>query len=110
MDCLFCQIAAGEIPCRKVYEDDTMLAFYDIAPKAPTHILLIPKCHIGGADELTEENAGVVAHIFAQIPKIAAAQGLSSYRVLTNTGVDAGQTVRHLHFHLLGGRVLGELG
>lgn len=110
MDCLFCRIAAGEIPSRKVYEDDRMLAFYDIAPVAPTHILLIPKAHIGGVDELTAENADVVAHIFAMIPKIAAEAGISAYRVVTNNGEEAGQTVRHLHFHLLGGRTLGEMG
>ncbi len=110
MDCLFCRIAAGEIPSRKVYEDDRMLAFHDIAPVAPTHILLIPKAHIGGVDELTAENADVVAHIFAMIPKIAAEAGISAYRVVTNNGEEAGQTVRHLHFHLLGGRTLGEMG
>lgn len=110
MDCLFCRIAAGEIPSRKVYEDDRMLAFHDIAPVAPTHILLIPKAHIGGVDELTAENADVVAHIFAMIPKIAAEAGISAYRVVTNNGEEAGQTVHHLHFHLLGGRTLGEMG
>ena len=110
MDCLFCRIVAGEIPSRKVYEDDQMLAFHDIAPVAPTHILLIPKAHIGGADELTAENADVVAHIFAMSPKIAAEAGISAYRVVTNNGEEAGQTVRHLHFHLLGGRTLGEMG
>ena len=99
-----------KIPSRKVYEDDRMLAFHDIAPVAPTHILLIPKAHIGGVDELTAENADVVAHIFAMIPKIAAEAGISAYRVVTNNGEEAGQTVRHLHFHLLGGRTLGEMG
>ena len=88
MDCLFCRIAAGEIPSRKVYEDDRMLAFHDIAPVAPTHILLIPKAHIGGVDELTAENADVVAHIFAMIPKIAAEAGISAYRVVIYFQID----------------------
>jgi len=107
MDCLFCKIAAGEIPSTKVYEDETVLAFRDIAPMAPTHILVIPKSHIGSVAELTPENSGVVAHIFATIPKIARAEGLTNgYRVVSNCGPDAGQTVQHLHFHILGGRQL----
>ncbi len=110
MDCLFCKIVAGEIPSTKVYEDEQILAFRDIAPVAPTHILVIPKTHIGGADEVNTENAGVVAHIFATIPQIATAEGITAYRVLTNNGADAGQTVRHLHFHILGGRTLGAMG
>ena len=110
MDCLFCKIVAGEIPSTKVYEDEQILAFRDIAPVAPTHILVIPKAHIGGADEVNAENAGVVAQIFATIPQIAAAEGITDYRVLTNNGADAGQTVRHLHFHILGGRTLGAMG
>ena len=110
MDCLFCKIVAGEIPSTKVYEDEQILAFRDIAPVAPTHILVIPKAHIGGDDEVNAENAGVVAHIFATIPQIAAAEGITDYRVLTNNGADAGQTVRHLHFHILGGRTLGAMG
>ena len=110
MDCLFCKIVAGDIPSNKVYEDERILAFRDIDPQAPTHILVIPKTHIGGADEITAENADVVAHIFATIPQIAAKEGITDYRVLTNNGADAGQTVRHLHFHILGGRVLGAMG
>ena len=110
MDCLFCKIVAGEIPSTKVYEDDRILAFRDINPQAPTHILVIPKMHIGGADEVTADNAAVVAHIFATVPQIAKAEGLTDYRVLTNNGADAGQTVCHLHFHILGGRVLGAMG
>ena len=106
-DCLFCKIIAGEIPSTKVYEDDKILAFRDIAPMAPTHILVIPKEHIGGVDELNEENSAVVAHIFAKIAEIAKQEGLESgYRVVSNIGEDAGQTVRHLHFHILGGRKL----
>ena len=107
MDCIFCKIAAGEIPSTKVYEDEQILAFRDIAPMAPTHILVIPKTHIGSVAEITAENSGIVAHIFATIPQIAAAEGLENgYRVVSNCGADAGQTVQHLHFHILGGRQL----
>ena len=90
MDCLFCKIAAGEIPSTKVYEDDKILAFRDIAPMAPTHILVIPKTHIGSVAEVTAENAAVVAHIFTVIPQIAQAEGLTNgYRVISNCGPDA---------------------
>ena len=106
-DCLFCKIAAGEIPSTKVYEDDKILAFRDIAPQAPTHILVIPKEHVGSVAEVTAENSGLVAHIFEVIPQIAAAEGLTGgFRVVSNCGDDAGQTVHHLHFHILGGRTL----
>ena len=105
--CIFCKIAAGEIPSTKVYEDDRILAFRDIAPMAPTHILVIPKEHIPSVDGITAENCGIVAHIFTTIPKIAAAEGLANgYRVVSNCGPDAGQTVHHLHFHILGGKEL----
>ena len=107
--CLFCKIAAGEIPSTKVYEDDSILAFRDIAPQAPTHILVIPKCHIPSVDGITAENSSVVTHIFETIPAIAAAEGLTNgYRVISNCGPDAGQTVNHLHFHILGGKKLDE--
>ena len=107
MDCLFCKIVAGEIPSTKVYEDEQVLAFRDIAPMAPTHNLVIPKTHIGSVAEVTAENSAVVAHIFQVIPQIAAAEGLEKgYRVVSNCGPDAGQTVQHLHFHILGGRQL----
>ena len=107
MDCLFCKIVAGEIPSTKVYEDEQVLAFRDIAPMAPTHILVIPKTHIGSVNEVTAENSAVVAHIFQVIPQIAKAEGLENgYRVVSNCGADAGQTVHHLHFHILGGRAL----
>ena len=107
-DCLFCKIIAGDIPSAKVYEDDLVLAFRDIAPQAPTHVLVIPKAHIAGCDDVTAENSGLVAHIFEVIPAIARAEGLTNgYRVVSNCGSDAGQTVRHLHFHILGGRPLG---
>ena len=106
-DCLFCKIIAGEIPSAKVYEDDTVLAFRDIAPQAPTHILVIPKAHIGSVNEITAENSAVVTHIFEVIPTIAAAEKLEGgYRVVSNCGPDAGQTVHHLHFHILGGKEL----
>ena len=106
-NCLFCKIVAGDIPSTKVYEDESVLAFRDIAPMAPTHILVIPKCHIPSVDGVTAENSGVVAHIFEVIPQIAKAEGLEKgYRVVSNCGDDAGQTVHHLHFHILGGRKL----
>ena len=104
---LFCKIVAGEIPSTKVYEDDLVLAFRDIAPQAPTHILVIPKAHIGSVAEITAENSAVVAHIFEVIPQIAKAEGLDGgFRVVSNCGDDAGQTVKHLHFHILGGKTL----
>ena len=107
MDCLFCKIAVGQIPSTKVYEDETILAFRDIAPQAPTHILVIPKAHIGSVAEISPENSGVVAHIFEVIPMIAEKEGLvNGYRVVSNCGPDAGQTVHHLHFHILGGAEL----
>lgn len=107
MDCLFCKIAAGQIPSTKVYEDESILAFRDIAPQAPTHILVIPKCHIPSVAEITTENAALIAHIFAIIPQIARQEGLETgYRVVSNCGKDAGQTVNHLHFHILGGKEL----
>ena len=106
-NCLFCKIIAGVIPSTKVYEDETVLAFRDIAPQAPTHILVIPKTHIPSVDGITEANCQVVAHIFRVIPRIAAAEGLTEgYRVVSNCGTHAGQTVHHLHFHILGGKQL----
>ena len=105
--CLFCKIVAGEIPASKVYEDETILAFRDINPQAPTHILVIPKTHIPCADAVTAENSSLVAHIFETIPAIAKAEGLTNgYRIVSNCGSDAGQTVPHLHFHILGGKAL----
>ena len=107
MDCLFCKIVAGEIPSTKVYEDDKVLAFREINPQAPVHILVIPKEHIGGVDEVTAENAAVIAHIFAKIAEIAKQEGLSDgYRVVSNIGEHGCQSVRHLHFHILGGKQL----
>ena len=111
-NCLFCKIAAGIIPSTKVYEDDAILAFRDIAPMAPTHILVIPKTHIPSVDGITAENSALVAHIFETIPRIAKEEGLvNGYRVISNCGDHAGQTVHHLHFHILGGKQLTlELG
>ena len=103
-NCLFCKIIAGEIPSSKVYEDDICLAFYDIAPQAPTHFLVIPKTHIPSVAGVNEENAAVVAHIFTVIAKVTKDLGLDSYRVVSNIGEQAGQTVPHLHFHVLAGR------
>ena len=103
-DCLFCKIAAGEIPSNKVYEDDLCYAFYDIAPQAPTHFLVIPKEHIGSVSQVTADNSAVVAHIFEVIAKLTKELGLESYRVVSNIGAQAGQRVFHLHFHVLSGR------
>ena len=107
MNCLFCKIIAGDIPSNKVYEDETVFAFRDIAPQAPTHILVVPKAHMESVNDVTAENSAVVAHIFEVIPQIAKAEGLENgYRVVSNCGADAGQTVSHLHFHILGGKKL----
>ena len=106
MDCIFCKIVAGEIPSKKVYEDDSVLAFYDIKPAAPVHVLVIPKAHLSGCSAITSENSVVIAHIFEVIAKIAQELGLTDYRVVTNNGEAAGQTVFHLHFHILGGKTL----
>lgn len=109
MDCLFCSIVAGEIPSNKVYEDDQILAFRDISPQAPVHILIIPKQHIAGAHEITAENSAVVAHIFEVAAELARKEGLSNgYRILTNVGEHGTQSVKHLHFHLVGGRQLSD--
>lgn len=110
MDCIFCKIVNGDIPNKTVYEDDQILAFHDIEPKAPVHVLVIPKMHISGAAAVTAESSSVIGHIFETIPKIAADLGVTDFRVVTNNGIDAGQTVGHLHFHILGGRTLGEMG
>lgn len=103
-DCIFCKIAAGEIPSKKVYEDDLCYAFYDLDPQAPTHFLVIPKLHIASAIEINDENCSVVGHIYAVIAKVAKELGFDSYRIVTNCGEQAGQTVFHLHFHVLSGR------
>ena len=109
MNCIFCSIINGDIPSKKVYEDEVCYAFADINPQAPVHCLVVPKCHISSVDEITDENKDVVAHIFSVIPKIAKEQGLSAgYRVISNVGEDGCQSVKHLHFHILGGKKLSE--
>ena len=109
MDCLFCKIIDGTIPSKKAYEDDKCLAFFDINPQAPIHVLVIPKCHIPSADFLSAENSVYVKHIFERIPEIAKSVGITNgYRVITNCGDDACQSVKHLHFHILGGAQLSE--
>lgn len=109
MDCLFCKIIAGEIPSKKVYEDDMIFAFHDIAPMAPVHVLVIPKAHIPSADGVDENNSKYVARIFEKIPEIASSLGLcNGYRIISNCGEDAKQSVKHLHFHILGGAELPD--
>lgn len=106
-DCLFCKIINGEIPSEKVYEDDEILAFKDINPKAPVHILIIPKKHISSAMEIKENDEALIGKIFTVIAKIAKEQNLDNgYRIINNCGEDGGQEVMHLHFHLLGGKKL----
>ncbi|MBQ8207566.1 MAG: histidine triad nucleotide-binding protein [Clostridia bacterium] len=104
MDCLFCKIIKGEIPSTKVFENDYVYAFRDINPQMPVHIIVVPKAHMASADEVNAENSIYVAKIFEAVPEIAKAEGLSNgYRVITNCGEDACQSVKHLHFHILGG-------
>jgi histidine triad (HIT) family protein len=108
-ECLFCKIARKEIPSAIVYEDDTVIAFKDIFPQAPVHLLIIPKAHCEGLADLTPETAAAAARILQVAGQIAAEQGVqaSGWRLLSNCGVDGGQSVYHLHFHLLGGKPLG---
>ena len=107
-NCLFCKIIAGEIPSKKVYEDENVYAFHDINPNAPVHVLVIPKKHVSSIQEVSAENIGAVSAVLQAIPVIAAELGLAEkgYRVITNCGEDGGQTVGHLHFHILGGKKL----
>lgn len=107
-DCLFCKIIAGEIPSNKLYEDALCYAFYDISPMAPTHFLVIPKVHLASAAQITEETAPVVGHIYHVIATLARELNLDGFRVVTNCGEIAGQTVQHLHFHVLSGKELGS--
>ena len=108
-DCIFCKIIAGDIPSKKVYEDALCYAFYDISPLAPTHFLVVPKQHLASAAEVDAENAAVVGHIFTVIAKLAQELGFADgFRVVTNCGEIAGQTVKHLHFHVLAGKPLGS--
>lgn len=103
-DCLFCKIAAGEIPSACLYEDELVYVFKDIDPQAPVHFLVIPREHIESAACITPENAGVVAHAFEVISSLAKEMGLDGFRVVSNVGDSAGQSVHHLHFHVLSGR------
>jgi len=107
-NCLFCKIVAGEIPSSIVYQDEQVVAFRDIDPKAPQHILIVPRRHIASMDELTSEDAQLLMHIFMTAQRVAHESGLTKgYRFLTNVGSEGGQSIPHLHFHLLGGRKLG---
>lgn len=109
MNCLFCAIINGDIPSKKVYEDEKCYAFHDIAPQASVHFLVVPKEHIASVDEVNEESSALVAHIFTVIPKIARELGLDGgYRVVTNIGENGCQSVKHLHFHVLGGEKLSD--
>lgn len=107
MDCVFCKIISGEIPSEKAYEDDKVLAFFDLEPQAPVHILIIPKEHIESVDRVNSQNSQIIGYIFEIAAKLAKEFGLSKgYRIVSNCGEDGGQTVGHLHFHLLGGRFM----
>ena len=109
MDCIFCKIIAGEIPSNTLYEDEKIKAFFDIAPQAPVHLIVIPKEHIESANAISEKNSDVVAYIFEKIPELAEKAGCNNgYRVITNCGEDGCQSVKHLHFHILGGGKLAE--
>jgi histidine triad (HIT) family protein len=107
MDCLFCKIINGEIPSAKVYEDEFVFSFKDIAPIAPVHYLIVPKEHICCANEVNESNSAVIAKVFEAAAKIAKAEGIESYRIINNCGDDAGQTVKHIHFHMFAGVKMG---
>lgn len=106
MDCIFCKILAGEIPSSVIYEDEDCLAFHDIEAQAPIHFLVVPKIHCANLEEMAQEHPTVLGRIMAKIPQIAAKQGAMEYRVVNNNGLSAGQTVFHLHFHVLSGRNL----
>ena len=109
MDCVFCKIISGEIPSKKVYEDDRVVAFYDLEPQVPVHVLIVPKTHIESVLGVDEGNSAVIAHVFEVAAKLAVELGVTDgFRVVTSTGENAGQTVKHIHFHLLGGRKLGR--
>ena len=103
-ECIFCKIVRGEIPANEVYRDEQMVAFHDISPAAPTHILFIPTKHIVNVADLSEQDGALIGEIHLRIAKVAAEQNLADFRVVTSNGAEAGQSVMHLHFHLLGGR------
>ena len=109
MDCIFCEIIKGNIPSTKVYEDDFVTAFNDLNPQMPVHVLIVPKKHIASANDIEENDAELIGKVFLAAKKIAASMGLEhGYRIINNCGEDAGQTVKHLHFHLLGGKTMGD--
>ena len=112
MDCIFCKIISGDIPSKKLYEDENILAFHDIQPQAPIHFLIVPKLHIESADGIDETNSNVITKVFEKIPYLAREAGIKNgYRIISNCGKDACQSVKHLHFHILGGKQLpGEMG
>ena len=103
-DCLFCRIAAGEIPSERIFEDETVIVFRDVNPRAPTHVLAIPRRHLESAADLTDADADLLAALFSALRRVAADAGLKGYRIISNVGPESGQSVLHLHFHLLGGR------
>lgn len=103
-DCLFCRIVAGEVPSDRVLEDEQIIAFRDIDPQAPTHVLVIPRRHVPDVGALTDADADLLAALFRGVRQVVAAESLRSYRIVTNTGAEAGQSVDHLHLHVLGGR------
>ena len=107
-DCIFCKIASGAIPSKKVYEDDQLIAFHDIAPQAPVHVLVVPKKHISGVNELAAEDAALIGQVYSVIQQLVRELKIdeSGYRVVVNSGKDGSQSVPHLHFHVLGGRSL----
>ncbi len=113
MDCLFCKIVAGEIPSTRVYEDDRAVAFRDIQPQAPTHVLVVPRRHIASVAELTDADAELAGHLLVVAAEVARADGRaeSGFRIVSNSGREGGQSVAHLHVHVLGGRQLsGQMG
>lgn len=111
-DCIFCKIVAGQIPANKVYEDELVMAFHDIQPQAPVHVLVIPKKHLESVNDLHANDSVMLGHLFTAVQQVAKAVGVAEtgYRTVTNTGRDAGQVVPHLHFHVMGGKTLGHLG
>ena len=103
-DCLFCRIVAGEIPSERVHEDDEVIVFRDINPQAPTHVLVVPRRHVASVADLADSDGGMLTALFAAVRAVAEKEGVSDYRVITNVGAGAGQSVFHLHLHLLAGR------
>jgi histidine triad (HIT) family protein len=106
-DCLFCRIAAGDIPSDRVFEDEQVIVFRDLHPRAPTHVLAIPRRHLDSAADLTQADGGLLAALFVALRTVAESEGLEGYRIISNVGAESGQSVFHLHFHLLGGRSMG---